>query len=259
MTPWVLIPHDSLEKTIIKQQSDGILVQHQHQRVLFRSLPLFIKPNSESSSLGIYVKSRIEHIEDILPAIAYLHTRHPKQDLLIEPFLGGKELSVGVLGTGDKARVLGTIHMVDNRQKVDMYQNKLNGITNGHHLHDKKANTSDCSPSPEAANFYTFDLKRDWFDCYTEEHINGPLVAEVEDLALAAHRALGLRDCSRFDIRFDHNGEGAQAYVIEVNGSVIISCPKLFELYILEEQYDCCVIEQSNFKFRLLQTVQLTA
>ena len=192
-----LIPPKSSRDVHYEDCRDGVLFRYKDQEVVFPAFPLFIKPNSEGSSKGINARSKIDSLEEIEPAISYLTSQYPEQQLLIEPFLAGRECSVGILGTGEEARVLGTLNNI-----IDISRDGL-----------------PCKAT--SANFLTYQDKLEALDQQVDEHIDSSLVKDAELIALKAHRILGLRDCSRFDIRYDTMEADAKPYILEVGISAV--------------------------------------
>lgn len=76
--------------------------------------PLFIKPANEGSSVGI---SKVKNDEELSTALNLAHQYDKK--VLIEKTINGRELEVGVLGTGVKARVSGIGEIVPDRDFYD--------------------------------------------------------------------------------------------------------------------------------------------
>ncbi len=81
--------------------------------------PLFVKPAREGSSKGIAAASIVTTPEALTQRVAYLLALY-RQPVLVEHYLPGREFSVGLIGTGDTAEVLGVveiqheaIHLVD--------------------------------------------------------------------------------------------------------------------------------------------------
>ena len=81
--------------------------------------PLFVKPAREGSSKGIAAASIVATPEALSQRVAYLLEVY-RQPVLVEHYLPGREFSVGLVGTGDTAEVLGVveiqheaIHLVD--------------------------------------------------------------------------------------------------------------------------------------------------
>jgi D-alanine-D-alanine ligase len=139
--------------------------------------PYVIKPVSEGSSVGVFIV-REDH-------------KHPPQeltradwafgdDVLVEPYIPGKELTCAVMGE----RVLGVIEIVPTVKFYD-YEAKYAPGGSKHLL-----------PAPVSADVYR----------------------EVQRLALAAHRALGCRGVTRSDFRFDDKqGASKGLFCLEVN------------------------------------------
>ena len=108
-----------------------------------------------------------------------------RQPVLVETFLPGREMTVGVIGTGADARVLGTMEIVllaGAEAEVYSYVNK-----------ERCEELVEYRPvSPE-----------------TDQEVR-----RAEAVALAAWRALGCRDAGRVDLRSDARGE---PHFLEVN------------------------------------------
>jgi D-alanine-D-alanine ligase len=84
-------------------------------------LPCFIKPNNAGSSYGI---SKAHTRKDILPAIAVAYKED--SEILIESFLEGTEVSVGVIQYKGKIKVLPITEIVSENDFFD-YQAKYEG------------------------------------------------------------------------------------------------------------------------------------
>jgi D-alanine-D-alanine ligase len=154
------------------------------------SYPLFAKPVHEGSSKGITERNLISSPGEVAPVVLGLLDQY-EQPVLVETFLPGAELTCGVLGNGASARVLPLVGL-------------------------------DFGALPDGAlPIYGFEAKWMWdsaddpldiFECPAP--IDDALHAEVEEVVLAAYRALGCRDWARVDVRLDARG---RANVIEVN------------------------------------------
>lgn len=146
--------------------------------------PLFAKPVGEGTGKGVTPASRISSRAQLKQTCAKLLERF-QQPVLVETFLPGREFTVGLLGTGPDASVLGTLEIVLR---------------------------------PEAeADAYSYVNKEkceDLVDYPLVRPADDPQVAEAERIALAAWRALGCRDAGRIDLRCDASG---QPSFIEVN------------------------------------------
>ena len=147
-------------------------------------LPLFVKPVAEGTGKGITPRSVIRRREELLPACRDLLERY-RQPVLVETLLPGRELTTGVLGTGDLAEVVGTMEVIllpDAEQEVYSYVNK--------------------------------ERCEELVEYRLVSAANDPVVAEAERVALAAWRALGCRDGGRVDLRCDDAG---RPQFLEVN------------------------------------------
>jgi D-alanine-D-alanine ligase len=135
--------------------------------------PLFAKPLAEGTGKGITATSKIETPSQLQATCTKLLNRY-KQPVILEEYLPGREFTVGVLGTGQEARVLGTMEIA------------LVDASNG--------------------SIYSYESKElcETLVRYTKAH--GEVVAEVEKLALRSYQTLECRDAGRVDIRCDKNG-----------------------------------------------------
>jgi len=143
--------------------------------------PIFVKPVAEGTSKGIDGASRADHPDQLRSACRRV-LKEFAQPALVEPFLPGREFTVGVTGTADEACAVGTleIELVDGaEQHACTYVNK-----------------EQCE---ELCRYV----------------LAPPSVGrEAESIALAAWRALGCRDGGRIDFRADAQG---RLFVLEVN------------------------------------------
>lgn len=147
-------------------------------------LPLFVKPVAEGTSKGISGASVVTSAAELEAACAELLARFD-QPVLVETFLPGRELTVGLLGTGREAEVLGSLEVILlPGAEPDVYS---------------YANKERCE------ELVRYELRRG---------AGEPMVAEAEALALAAWRLLGCRDAGRVDLRCDARG---RPQLIEVN------------------------------------------
>ena len=145
--------------------------------------PLFAKPVAEGSSMGIRNRSVCRTPAELQALVSQLQYDY-RQPVLVEEFLPGDEYTVGVLGNGEHARVVGVMQVV---------------------------------PRDAAGDFvYSLEVKRDYLNRVvyrmTDELLaTGALtpaeLAAIEKLAVDAHRAFSCRDVSRVDIRRDRDGE----------------------------------------------------
>ena len=144
--------------------------------------PYFIKPVAEGTGKGITPASIVREKEKLADGVADLLQTY-RQPVLVEPYLSGREFTVGIVGTGKEARAIGSMEVIllsNAEQGVYSYVNKEN-----------------CEELVE----YRLVLA-------AEE----PLVAEAERIALDAWRVLGCRDAGRIDIRCDGQIAGRSSW-----------------------------------------------
>ncbi len=84
-------------------------------------LPFFVKPNQSGSSLGV---SKVNNVEDFEKALAFAFAED--SDILIESYLKGTEVSVGVLNFNGETKVLGLTEIVSENDFFD-YEAKYLG------------------------------------------------------------------------------------------------------------------------------------
>lgn len=132
--------------------------------------PLFVKPIAEGSSKGVGPKSFVEHPADLADACADLLERF-RQPVLVERYLPGREMTIGILGTGDSTRAIGALEVT---------------------LH-----------GPADRHAYSYANKKHYEDRVRYDLAEDDAAARAIEVACAAWRALGCRDGGRVDIRFD--------------------------------------------------------
>lgn len=153
--------------------------------------PLFVKPVAEGSSMGIRKDSVCRDEAALRERVGRLQ-RDYRQAVLIEEFLSGDEFTVGVVGNGAAAEVVGVMQVTPRE--------------------------------PGDQDFvYSLEVKRDYLNqvryVMTDEllqsgRLDAARLAAIRGLALDVHRVFGCRDLSRIDIRCDRRGD---PNFIEVN------------------------------------------
>ena len=86
-------------------------------------LPLFVKPNQSGSSLGI---SKVKEASEFEKALDFAFAED--EEILIESFLDGTEVSVGVVDFNGETIVLGITEIVPNNEFFD-YEAKYEGAS----------------------------------------------------------------------------------------------------------------------------------
>ena len=146
------------------------------------TFPLVVKPAWEGSSKGIRNKCLVNTATELPDVIASLHRDHP-QPVLLEEFIQGDELTVGVYGNLPP-RILGIMRVVPQ--------------------------------FPVEKFIYSLEIKRDYrrlvkYECPAP--LKPEVTARVEQATYAAYRALGCRDVARVDFRV----RDGVPYFLEVN------------------------------------------
>ena len=111
------IPH---AKSIYLNQGDQYSAKEIIDQV---GLPCFVKPNRSGSSLGISKVHKEDEFEAAMQK-AFLEDK----EVLIESFLDGTEISVGVLNYKGETMVLGITEIVSHTEFFD-YDAKYNGLS----------------------------------------------------------------------------------------------------------------------------------
>ncbi|MCA9186665.1 MAG: D-alanine--D-alanine ligase [Pirellulaceae bacterium] len=139
--------------------------------------PAFAKPVAEGTGKGVTPQSRVNSVCELADQCEQLLKRF-SQPVLIEQFLPGREFTVGVLGTGKQATVLGTLEIVLRDQAepdVYSYENK-----------------------ERCESLVEYRLVKPDRDAE---------VAAAERFALLAWQTLGCRDGGRIDLRSNTLGQ----------------------------------------------------
>ncbi len=147
------------------------------QLVNYLGLPLMIKPQHGGSALGATVVRSAEDMPSALvAAFAY------GEIVVVETFVEGVELAITVIEEADGARALPAVEIVPEGGFFDYESRYTAGLTTYH----------------------------------TPARVTDEVAAAAADLAIGAHRALGLRDVSRTDAIASPDGI---VHFLEVNVS----------------------------------------
>lgn len=158
--------------------------------------PWFLKLAHEDASVGITEENKVESAA-ALRARGHSMMVEFEQAVLAERYIAGREINVGMLGSGDDLITL-PLHEIDfaampaDRPRIVSYAAKWE-VDHVDYLGTKPVPIRDATPA---------------------------FVAEVERVARGAWNALGLRDYGRVDLRVDERGT---PWVIDVNPNCDIS------------------------------------
>lgn len=145
------------------------------------AFPLFVKPVAGGTSIGVTASSKIQDRDALNRQGVELLERF-RQPVLVETFLPGREVTVGMVGTGSSARVLGVMEVLllpAADKEVYSYENKAR--------YDGRVR---------------YRLAED------------EMAEHARQVALRVWRGLGCRDAGRIDLRCDATG---RVNFIEVN------------------------------------------
>jgi D-alanine-D-alanine ligase len=156
-TPWSLLAH-SLDEVLSAGPNAF-------------TYPLVVKPTYEGSSKGVRADSKVGEWASLVHMVALI-TQEYRQPALVERFVPGREVTVGIVGHADP-RVVGVMEVVPNT-----------GLDDGF--------------------MYTLEVKRNYravvrYDC--PPRMAPAVIEAIEREALAAFQALGCRDVARLDFR----------------------------------------------------------
>jgi D-alanine-D-alanine ligase len=143
--------------------------------------PLFAKPIAEGSGKGINPASRADGPGELAVACGDLLARF-RQPVLVETYLPGREFTVGVVGSGADAELVGVLEVMLNA-------NAEQGV-------------------------YSYLNKEEYHTRVSYRLVDDAEAVRAGAVALRAWRALGCRDGGRIDLRSDGRGE---PHFLEVN------------------------------------------
>ena len=139
------------------------------------SLPLMLKPTSEGSSLGVIKIKSWDGFDKILRESVAEY-----KDVFVEEFIEGQEITVGLVGKYKDLQALPILELVPKNEFYDYEAKYTEGLT----------------------------------EFILPARLDEVTTKKAQNIALAAHRALGCYGVSRVDMMVDKNGV---PYVNEVN------------------------------------------
>lgn len=166
--------------------------------------PMITKPAWEGSSKGIYSLSKVSDKEELERNVESLLEKYPNQPVLVEEYIEGREITVGVTGN-DCPQVLGLMEIVDRN-------------------------------NPGKDFFYSLEVKRDWrnlVEYVLPPDISQSLDTQIRRCAVVVFKEFGCRDIARIDFRISGYNE---IFLLEINplpglapesGDLVIMAQKL--------------------------------
>ncbi len=140
-------------------------------------LPVVLKPLSEGSSFGVSIPKTKEDLHTDLAALVGQYG-----EALVEEFIAGAELTVGVIGVGERLQALPVLELVPHHEFYDYEAKYTKGLT----------------------------------DLIVPARISEEAAAEAQRLAVATHVATDCRGVSRVDMHLDPD---QRLWITEINSS----------------------------------------
>jgi D-alanine-D-alanine ligase len=140
------------------------------------AFPVIVKPVFEGSSKGVRLSSRASSAAQAREMVRFV-TETYRQDAMVEEFVAGPEVTVGILGN-ESPRAVGLMEIAPKKVRNEEF-------------------------------VYSLEVKRDWenqVEYRCPPRFPPEIVAGIERNALGIYRALGCRDFSRIDFRIDAAG-----------------------------------------------------
>jgi D-alanine-D-alanine ligase len=133
--------------------------------------PLFVKPVSEGTGKGITSESLVHSMEELRKMAGWILSRF-NQPALVEEYLPGREFTVGIVGYGDEAIVIGGMEVI----------------------------CADNLP-------YSVEVKENYQQYCKYKTLDKDIEEECRTVALNSWRALGAVDAGRVDLKADKKGK----------------------------------------------------
>jgi D-alanine-D-alanine ligase len=140
--------------------------------------PLFVKPVSEGTGKGITEKNLVHSQTELRKMVNFLLERF-NQPVLVEEYLPGREYTIGVIGSGDDAIVIGGMEI-------------------------------ECKDNLP----YSVEFKENYQTYCNYSPLSQEVSGECKTVALNAWKSLGGVDAGRIDLKSDRNG---RMCFIEIN------------------------------------------
>ena len=145
--------------------------------------PLIVKPLNEDASIGIDNASVVHNVKDLLERISYIHEKFDGATL-VEEFIEGREIYVGVLGN-------------DKPEAFPILEWDFSTVKNSPKIAGSEAKWDRDSEEYKAPEIFPEDIPED-------------VVQGIKNAAVAAYRALKLSGYARVDMRLRQREIGHQ-------------------------------------------------
>jgi D-alanine-D-alanine ligase len=145
--------------------------------------PAFVKPIWEGSSKGIRLNSLVREPDQLRKIVTDL-LKNYRQPVLVEEFIAGEEVTVGIVGN-TPPRLVGIMRVVPRKKDTDFV--------------------------------YSIEVKRDYLNLVDYEcpaKLENKTLQQIQESSLKAFQVLECRDFARVDFRISQNGT---PYFLEIN------------------------------------------
>ncbi len=168
--------------------------------------PLFVKPSREGTSMGVTAESIVRTVAELRKQVAN-QIRKYHQPILVEHYIEGREITVGLLGNLKTTAA----RRVNDRVMPQEIPDGLTFLPTLEVDLDLYAETED--------KLYTNRIKTEFADTFkynSPASLDPALEQTLKLLAAAVFRVTGCKDVARVDFRLDrHNGD--KPYILEIN------------------------------------------
>jgi D-alanine-D-alanine ligase len=167
--------------------------------------PLFVKPSREGTGMGVSAKSVVHNERELREQVAYI-TQKYHQTALVEEFIEGREVTVGMVGN--------LIGPVARRLPQNLESPRIQAG-----LRFFPPMEVDLKPYLETDAVYSNRLKvalADQLNYICPAPLDDDLVDELNWLAAAVFRIVGALDVARVDFRLNVH-ENWKPYILEIN------------------------------------------
>jgi D-alanine-D-alanine ligase len=167
--------------------------------------PLFVKPSREGTGMGVSARSIVKNEEELRQQVSLINERY-KQAALVETFIEGREVTVGMVGN-----LLGPVaRRLPHNEDLPRMQAGLRFFP---------PMEVDLSPYLETDMVYANRLKvalADQLNYLCPAPLDDDMIDELNWLAAAVFRVTGAQDVARVDFRLNVH-ENWKPYILEIN------------------------------------------
>lgn len=153
--------------------ADFVIIESAVRKMPDIAFPAFLKPIAEGTGKGCGGRSRVSNKVELKREAARLIAKF-HQPVIAESYLAGREFTVGIVGNGTNAIVIGVMEI---------------------------------AVKPDAdSGIYSYEIKENWEPFVTLTMVDDAEAQLAGTRAMAAYHALGCRDAARVDLKSDAHG-----------------------------------------------------